>query len=138
MKRFELVDISGDEGIRAFGKSLEDLFMNTTAGMYSLIADSGSVSPRKSIEIESRGDSLEGLLVSWLNELIFQFDTYGFIGGEVRIQELHDSLIKATVAGEDFDPEKHGRGLLLKAATYHRLKIEKRDGHWEAVVIFDI
>jgi SHS2 domain-containing protein len=76
--------------------------------------------------------------VSWLNELIFQFDTYGFIGREVRIHELRDTLIKATVTGEDFDPEKHGRGLLLKAATYHRLNIERKEDHWEAVVIFDI
>jgi len=138
MKRFELIDISGDEGIRAFGKSLEDLFLNMAAGMYSLIADPGSVSPRKSLEIESKGNSPEGLLVAWLNELIFHFDTYGFIGRDVRVHELHDNLIKATVTGEDFDPEKHGRGLLIKAATYHRLKIEKQDDHWEAVVIFDI
>ena len=138
MKRFELVDISGDAGIRAFGKNLEDLFLNAAAGMYSLIADPGRISPQKSIEAESKGNSLEGLLVSWLNELIFQFDTYGFIGREVRIHELRDTLIKATVTGEDFDPEKHGRGLLLKAATYHRLNIERKEDHWEAVVIFDI
>ena len=138
MKRFELIDISGDAGIRAFGKNLEDLFLNAAAGMYSLIADPGRISPQKSIEAESKGNSLEGLLVSWLNELIFQFDTYGFIGREVRIHELRDTLIKATVTGEDFDPEKHGRGLLLKAATYHRLNIERKEDHWEADVIFDI
>jgi len=138
MKRFELIDISGDAGIRAFGKSLEELFLNAAAGMYSLIADPGSISLRKSVEIESRGSSLEGLLVSWLNELIFHFDTYGLIGGEVIVNELRDTLIKATVAGEDFDTEKHGRGLLIKAATYHRLKIEHKEDHWEAVVIFDI
>lgn len=138
MKRFELIDISGDAGIRAFGKSLEDLFLNAAAGMYSLIADPESVSPQKSIEIESRGNSLEGLLVSWLNELVFHFDTYGFIGREFRVHELHDALIKTTVTGEDFDPEKHGRGLLIKAATYHKLKVERKEDHWEAVVIFDI
>jgi len=138
MKRFELIDISGDAGIRVFGKSLEDLFLNAAAGMYSLIADPGSISPQKSIEIESRGSSPEGLLVSWLNELVFQFDTYGFIGGEVLIHELRDTLIKATVTGQEFDPEKHGRGLLIKAATYHKLKIEQKEDHWEAVVIFDI
>jgi SHS2 domain-containing protein len=138
MKRFELIDISGDAGIRAFGKSLEDIFLNTAAGMYNLIADPGSVTSQKSIEIESKGNSLEGLLVAWLNELIFHFDTYGFIGREVLIHELHDTLIKATVTGEDFDPEKHGRGLLIKAATYHKLKIERKEDHWEAVVIFDI
>jgi len=27
---------------------------------------------------------------------------------------------------------------LIKAATYHRLKIERKEDHWEADVIFDI
>jgi len=138
MTRFELIDISGDAGIRAFGENSVDLFLNAAEGMYSLITDPGSVSLRKSIEIEAKGGSIEGLLVSWLNELIFHFDTYGFVGREIHIHELQDTLIRATVTGEEFDPEKHGRGLLIKAATYHKLKIEMKEDHWEAVVIFDI
>jgi SHS2 domain-containing protein len=139
MKRFELLDISGDAGIRAFGKDLDDLFRNAASGMYSLITDPENVTPQpKSIDITAAGESLEGLLVSWLNELIFHFDTYGFIGKEIHIHELHDTLLRATVTGEDFVPERHGGGLLIKAATYHKLKIEKREGHWEADVIFDI
>ena len=138
MKRFELIDISGDAGIRAFGHSLDDLFKNAAAGMYSLIADPGSIIPRKSIEIKAEGTSWEGLLVSWLNELIFHFDTYGFIGRDIHIRKLNNTLIMSTIAGEDFVPERHGRGLLIKAATYHKLKIERKDDHWEADVIFDI
>ena len=138
MKPFELIDISGDAGVRAFGNNLEELFLNAAAGMYSLITDPGSVIPRKSIEVETSSDSVEGLLVSWLNELIFHFDTYGFMGKEIHIHELHATLLRATVTGEDFVPERHGGGLLIKAATYHRLKIERKEGHWEADVIFDI
>jgi SHS2 domain-containing protein len=138
MKRFELIDISGDAGIRAFGHSLEDLFLNAAAGMYSLITDPGSVVPRKSIEVKAEGASLEGLLVSWLNELIFHFDTYGFIGRDIHIHQLNNTLIMSTIDGEDFMPERHGRGLLIKAATYHKLKIERKEDHWEADVIFDI
>ncbi|MDH4230784.1 MAG: archease [Nitrospirota bacterium] len=138
MNRYELIDISGDAGVRAFGKDLGDLFLNAAAGMYSLITDPESVTPRKSLEIKAAGESPEGLLVSWLNELIFHFDAYGFIGKEIRIHELHDTLLRATVTGEDFDSERHGGGLLIKAATYHKLKIERREDHWEADVIFDI
>lgn len=138
MKRFELIDISGDAGIRAFGSDLSELFANAAAGMYSLITDLDNVSPKKSIEIQASGNSLEGLLVAWLNELIFHFDTYGFLGKDIYIKELCDTLVKATLKGEDFDPERHGRGLLIKAATYHRLKIIREEDHLEADVIFDI
>jgi SHS2 domain-containing protein len=138
MKRFELIDISGDAGIRAFGSDLSEVFVKVAEGMYSLITDPGGVVPRKSIEIKAEGASLEGLLVSWLNELIFQFDTYGFIGRDIHIHKLNNTLIMSTIDGEDFVPEKHGRGLLIKAATYHKLKIERKEDHWEADVIFDI
>jgi SHS2 domain-containing protein len=138
MKRFELIDISGDAGIRAFGRDLGELFANAAAGMYSLIAAPGGVLPRKSMDIKAEGASLEGLLVSWLNELIFHFDTYGFIGRDIHIQKLNNTLIMSTIDGEEFVPERHGRGLLIKAATYHKLKIERKEEHWEADVIFDI
>ncbi|MBM4129219.1 MAG: archease, partial [Nitrospira sp.] len=37
-----------------------------------------------------------------------------------------------------FDPERHERKLLVKAATYHMLRIERTDDVWEIDVIFDI
>ena len=138
MKRFEVIDISGDAGIRAFGRDPEDLFLNAALGMYSLITNPKTIAPQKNVEINAKGDSPEALLVSWLNELIFHFDTYGFIGKDIRIHELKDTLIRSTVTGGDFDPEKHRSGLLIKAATYHKLRIERKEDHWEADVIFDI
>ena len=138
MKRYEVLDISGDAGIRAFGRDPEDLFLNAAIGMYSLITDPKTIAPQKNVEINVKGDSPEALLVSWLNELIFHFDTYGFIGKDIRIHELKDTLLRSTVTGGDFDPEKHSRGLLIKAATYHKLRIERKEDHWEADVIFDI
>lgn len=53
--------------------------------------------------------------------------------GEVEAYKL-----KAAVSGEEFDTERHERKLLIKAATYHKLKIERINGMWEVDVIFDI
>ena len=76
--------------------------------------------------------------MGWLNELIFQLDTHGFIGRKVRIIGLGEESVSAEISGEDFDPERHERRLLLKAATYHDLKVEQAGGNWTAEVIFDI
>ena len=162
MKTFEIIDISGDVGIRAFGGSIEEVFKNSAIGMYSLITDLKGVKGQKTINISSESNSLEGLLVSWLNELIFHFDAYGFIGKKITIDEITPSLtlpprgggmgggadkqlantqiymLKSTLSGEEFDTERHERKLLLKAATYHRLKVEKVRDIWEADIIFDI
>lgn len=138
MKVFDLIDISGDAGIKAYGDSLEAVFINAATGMYSLITDPAYVKAAREIEIEVEGSSLDSLFVSWLNELVFQFDAYGFIGKRIRIHSLQDNKISATVSGEDFARDKHSQGLLIKAATYHKLKIEKIKDIWEAEVIFDI
>jgi SHS2 domain-containing protein len=140
MKPYELIDISGDVGLKAFGKTLEEVFINSAAGMFSLITEFNLIEGKKSLDITVESHSLEGLLVSWLNELIFQFDTYGFICKTITISELITSQykLKASVSGEDFIPEKHESKLLIKAATYHKLKIEKSNDIWEAHVIFDI
>ncbi len=155
MDRFRVLDISGDVGIKAFGKSINEAFINASTGMYSLITDTDAIKEKKTIDVSVESHSLDGLLVSWLNELIFHFDAYGFIGKKITITELTPSLpfegkggadqtglpackIKATVTGEDFDPERHERRLLIKAATYHMLRIEKAGDMWEVDVVFDI
>ncbi|MBI4697410.1 MAG: archease [Nitrospirae bacterium] len=159
MKKYEPIDISGDAGLKAYGKTPEQLFINAAEGMYDLITDLNRIEEKKTIEVEVKGLSLDNLLVSWLNELIFQFDAYGFIGKEIKIIELAPTLalppqgggmgggalavtqkytLKAAVTGEDFDPDRHESRLLIKAATYHRLRIEKINDIYEAEVIFDI
>lgn len=135
---YEYIDISGDAGIKATGDSLEELFVNSALGLYGLVTDPESIREETAVIIDVKSHSVEGLLVGWLNELIFQLDTYGFIGRKVKILSLGDEDLSAEVTGEEFDPQRHERRLLLKAATYHGLKIEKRDGGWTAEVIFDI
>lgn len=138
MKTFEALDISGDAGIRAYGTTLEEAFCSAAMGLYDLITNPEDIAEGKSIAVELESHSLEGLVVAWLNELIFQFDAYGFLGRKVKSLALHDNRLSAVVSGEDFDADRHERRLLLKAATYHQLKIRKLDSIWELEVIFDI
>ncbi|HWR58699.1 MAG TPA: archease, partial [Thermodesulfovibrionales bacterium] len=75
MKTFDVIDISGDAGIRAYGGTIEELFVNAATGLYSLITDSEGIREKKELPVEVESHALESLLVSWLNELIFHFDT---------------------------------------------------------------
>lgn len=135
---FEVLDISGDIGLRAYGSSMKDAFINAGIGMFSLITDLVKIDPKNDIVLNITADSTASLLINYLNELIFQFDAYGFIGCKIEIFELTDTVIVAKVSGEYFDPLKHSKGLLIKAATYHNLSIKKTDGTFALDVIFDI
>ncbi len=136
--QFEILDISGDIGIKAYGKTVSEAYANAGIGMYSLITDISGVDELESVEFELSRDSPEGVLAAYLNELIFRFDTYGFIGRRVEVSDLSGSIIRVIVHGEEFDPDRHERRLLIKAATYHNIKIERADSVWEVEVVFDI
>jgi SHS2 domain-containing protein len=138
MEQFTVLDISGDVGLTAFGDNLQEAFVNIAIGMYTLMTGLDAVAATKMIEVSVENQSPDGLLVSWLNELIFQFDTYGFIGKKIDITEFSETRISASIAGEEFDPERHEGKLLIKAATYHQLSIAKEDERWKISVIFDI
>ena len=148
MGPYEFLDISGDAGIRASGSTTEELFVNAALGMYALIIDMEGVRKTETVGISLTHDSPEGLLVSWLNELIFRFDAHGFIAKEIVVTEFlfgenipadgPPYSIGASLSGEHFDPARHQGKLLLKAATYHKLKIENENGRWTAEIVFDI
>jgi len=145
MRPFEILDISGDIGLRSFGKTLQEAFVNAAIGMYSLITDIGEIEEKKSIDVSLENDSLDSLLVAWLNELVFHFDAYGFIGKKISITEadlepatLKSYRLNAVLSGEEFDTDRHESRLLIKAATYHRLRIAKVNEIWKIEVIFDI
>ena len=138
MEGFQIIDLSGDVGLKAFGKSINEVFINAAIGMYNLITNLDGIAENKTIDVSVESLSMEGLFVSWLNELIFHFDAYGFVGKKIDIKYFSGNKIIATITGEEFDPERHDRKLLIKAATYHKLRIEKGDETWEAEVIFDI
>lgn len=149
-KKYEPLDISGDVGLKAYGAAVDEVFINAAVGMYSLITNIDLIEEKKSIDISVERSSIEDLFVSWLNELIFHFDTYGFIGKRIEIEssefgvqslEKHPTLtykLSAKIYGEDFDSTRHESRLLIKAATYHKLRVEKIGDIWQAEVIFDI
>jgi SHS2 domain-containing protein len=135
---YEHLDISGDAGVRATGATAEEAFASAALGMYALITEPRDVAEEKSIRVEVKSHSREGLLVGFLNELVFQFDTYGFVGKRVEVNAMEEQRIDATITGEDFDPARHESNLLIKAATYHGVKVEQEGGGWVAECIFDI
>lgn len=137
MKKYEQIDISGDAGLRVRGENLEALFENAAEGMFTLITDIQQIPETKQTAFTLKADSNEDALVQWLNELVFLYDTYGFIGKMYKITLQADTL-KAEVSGGQFDPDRHESRLLIKAATYHNLSLTKTNSHWEATVIFDI
>lgn len=137
-KRYELFDVTADTGIIAYGDDLRSLFENAAIGMFSLIVNPDETRVRETVKVDVRSNSLEDLLVAWLNELIFIFEIKGFLLRECRVLEMDENHIIAEIRGEGFDPKIHSRDSYIKAATYHGLEIKRYDSSWMAKIIFDV
>ena len=73
-----------------------------------------------------------------MNELIFRFDARGELYRRFEAVSVDDRAIDALGRGETFDPARHPRGTLVKAATRHRLSFGRSGGLWVATVVFDV
>jgi SHS2 domain-containing protein len=137
VKEFEILEHTADIGIIAYGADLKQAFANAAKGLSSLITDPGGVEERLHRDIELSADDEESLLVDWLNELVFYFDTEGILFKRFDIIELDGNHLRARGYGERVDSARHELKTGVKAATYHMLKIEKGKG-CRVQVIFDI
>ena len=130
-------DITADAGIRVYGSSLEEVFCRAILATFNEITDIEKVEPREAYEIEAQ-NSLPFLLADVINKALVLHESKGFVASRCEVMELGKDYVKVRLKGERFDPEKHTSKLVIKAATYHRLKIEEQNGRLLAEVIFDI
>ena len=126
--RFEVIEHTADAGIIGYGSDLKEAFANAAYGMFSLIADLEDLNNDFSRDIDIQAPDREALLVAWLNELVYIFDVDRVILNVFEITGLSDFRLQAKVYGDKIDRSRHELKTAVKAATYHTLAIEERDG----------
>jgi len=136
-KDFETIDHTADVGIIAYGADVNQAFANAARALFSLITELDSVEEVVYRDIELTASDEESLLVEWLNELIYLFDTENIIFKRFDIIKLGNTRLKARSYGEKVDSSKHKLKTGVKAATYHMLKVDRGDG-CKVQVLFDI
>jgi SHS2 domain-containing protein len=135
---FRMLNHTADLRVKIWGSSEKDLFRNAARGMFSVITDVSKVEARKSTPVGLEADSEEELLVDWLNELIYIWQTKDMLFSEFKIDEMNETHLKAQALGEKFNKEKHQLKREIKAATYHGLKIVPDKRGKSAEIIFDV
>ena len=135
---FEPLEHTADIGLRAFGKSLREAFENAARGMFGLMVDTSKIEKRKKFSVSAEADDAEGLLVAWLNELLYHSDTNDMLFKDFEIWKWDEkSKLDAFAYGEPVDLARHQFEMDIKACTYHQLKITKNN-LFVCQVIFDV
>ncbi len=133
-----IVGHGGDAAIEVRGRTLAELFKGGAEGFTRVLTDPRKVRRRVVKEIRIEGERPEDLLVGWLSELLFQFETQGLLFRRFEILRLEQGRMEGLAEGERFDEARHGIRTLVKAPTYHGLQIEQRDGLWHARIVLDL
>ena len=138
MERYRILPHTADGKFQAFGQTLEEAFGNAALALASLMWDWTAITPKVRHFVRVTGVDREQLLVKFLGEVVYLFETRQFLLGaaaELRIRPLVEGLdLEAVLAGETLAP---GHELFgdVKAVTYHDLKIEECDGFTVQVVV---
>jgi SHS2 domain-containing protein len=137
-KGFDILDHTADVGIIAYGTDIKQLFSNAALALFSLITELESIEEKLHFSLHVGSGDINGLLVEWLNELVYSFDAKHVLVRRCDIESLTDTQLKATCHGEDFDPTRHKIKREVKAATYHMLELDRIGDGYRAQVILDI
>jgi SHS2 domain-containing protein len=145
--KYEQIEHLSDVMIKAYGKTIKELFEYAAEGMFSLMTNLDKV--KKTIKKEiiiniNTKIEPEDLLITWLEKLLFLCEVEGIIFSYFKIKDFKNngrqSSICALVKGEKINLKKHEIFLQIKAPTYHCLNIlqENKKGVYFAEIIFDV
>lgn len=135
---YDFFDVAADVGVTAWGPSLPEAFAQAGLGVFALIVEPASVQARESREVRAQAETVEALLVNWLNECLYVHDIEGFVAHRIEFPVFGEQRVHALLWGEPLDPARHRVGTVVKAATFHQLQIAQSADGWEIRVILDI
>lgn len=132
---YRFFDHEADLGIEVEEGTLEGLYQASAEALFSVILDPEDVVEKVQREIVVEDG--EGLLIFFLNELLFLFDAYSFITKRAEIR-IEDGCLKGILFGDIFDEKRHEVRKLVKAVTFHNFCLQRSGGLWRARFIIDI
>jgi len=126
MKKYDFLPHTADVKFRAYGKDLEEQFINAALACTSVMFDPEQIEPKEEKKIEVEGSDKQALLYNWLEEIIYLCDAEFFILNsvkDVKIEETKEGFKATAVFVGDKFQEKYKRHTGLKAPTYNEMEI---------------
>jgi SHS2 domain-containing protein len=135
---FETFEHTADLGLRIRAAALDDLFVEAGRALNAAFVENPSeIRGTRTVEIHVDGSEVDYLLMDWLSELLFRFESHGELLTDFDVRITEHGL-SATAAIDEFDSQIHRPAQEIKAITYHGLKAEKVGEEWVAEVIVDL
>ena len=123
-------------GVRAYGDSIEAVFEQATRGLLD-ITGTLAAGEGDRVAIEVHANDLGGVLVDWLEEVLYLQDAGDRVITAVKVASVTDTGAEGWVGTAPRARDLEGTA--VKAITYHQLEVaQEDDGTWFATVYLDI
>jgi len=135
---WEHFEHDADIGIRGIAPTLEQAFEQAAVAMTAVVTPLDLVSASKVVCIYCEAPDSELLLVSWLNELIYEMSAHGLLFNRYEVV-IDNGTLSATAFGEAIDRQKHQPAVEIKGATFTELRVyQQADDAWVAQCVVDV
>jgi SHS2 domain-containing protein len=143
MTTVSFIDHTADIGLDIVAPNPEAAFIAAAEGMFEIMVNWRTtpalrVSATRSQPVEARADGWQDLLVTWLEELLFLFETERLVPKTIDLADISSNHVRAIVHNDVLDASMHNGTRQIKAVTYHQLRAEATPRGFEIRVIFDI
>lgn len=132
----EELEHTSEVGLRIHADAPEQLFACAARAMFGLLRvapDRRRPPQTHHVRLESMDG--ESLLVDWLSELLYLYETTGALYTDCTVTRWAHTRLEADVVGH---PPLAPPAVHVKAVTYHQLRLQADAGGWTAQVYFDI
>jgi SHS2 domain-containing protein len=145
-KQCEPFEHTADVGLAARADTPGELFEAMAEGLAELICRRSAVRPARSRTISVQAEDIEALAVDYLSAILSAIQEDRFLVAAVEAEvffstpsgEAGPASVRATLRGETYDPSRHEILIEVKAVTYHRLQVARRETEWQGRVILDL
>lgn len=135
--RYESTEHTADLGLVAYGETLKEAFENAAFGMFDLMVEVAGADERDEVKARVEADDVESLLVAFLNELLYVFETRRLVLSRFEITDWdEETYLVAHARGAPLKDQE--RRVAIKACTYHDIRVERTAQGFEVEVLFDV
>lgn len=137
MGHYQLLEHTADIGLEAWGDTRTELFIQTALALREVLVGNSKPANESTLSIRVDGVDDAELLVNWLGELVFLFESRLFLPATFVLQ-FEGEQLAAEVTGQTIDPTHMEVTGEVKAVTHHQVVAEQTPDGWYGRVYLDL
>ena len=131
---FEEIAHTADWSIRVWADDLRGLLTESARGMYALSNAVAGEGPRVKRELALEAVDAEGLLVAFLEELLYLSESENLLFDGFDNLKVEGSTLSGIMEGDALRSKEKE----IKAVTFHNLAIRQSERGLEVEIVFDV